>query len=708
MQKAPAEMAGESVEGHSPCEAGRAQRAVTSFRQTFSTFPEELRILMQSREFLQPPTSSRACRAHEADPRLEDRLKELKSMEESLGEQSFRGQYAVCRGAGDDPETFIAKVDAALIYYRKSKLELRREAGQKQEQAGCVMDTFNIVVIGGGPTGLLCAIEAAILGHHVDVVETRPSAVRARAVGLYPETMVTLARLGAPAEMFNDNLLWCDKAGATIFDLEFFLSQIALKLGVTIYRNATAVVTDSISQGVLQVRRRLASGRTVHAEGDELGLVRLRHSTQQVLAIESFELSFDKIVNCEGSTKRDFSEALVGDKGNASASMMATAADTLEVVGMDRQAYLTGWDSHIDKVINEVDWIGFTEALRDGSVPCEVQCFVCNMPRQVFRMGPRDDGLGDYEVPHLMASCPVDWIAVPVPPNQSKSFKIRGAMQADPTSKGQLYSVASSTKDAKDEYSKGLAASFGLEDKLIERIQFEGMFLGSANHILNNKKPFEVFTALLRALDVIDDVDDRGLSQFMSQENGFDSPAQNAMGVFKAAPVALRTEHVIPNLSEEKRQFAQLAHGFVPCSKHRDHIEYFILGDSLHSAWYRWGVGLLDAAHSAKVFGQSLLEHSFEGRSKCMRALESRMAKRAVHTMAYFYHFNSRLAEDHRMLRFVKELDSKQSAEVLCPAVPPVLGVSPQSAVHHVVELSDSLKRNRLRRQRPQRRRFLS
>merc|ERR1711963_831880 len=105
-----------------------------------------------------------------------------------------------------------------------------------------MMDTLSIVIVGGGPTGLMCAIEAAIIGHHVEVVEARPSAVRARAIGLYPETMATLCRIGAPAEMFNDNFLWCDKAGVTIFDLEFFLGQIAMKLGVTVYWNATALV----------------------------------------------------------------------------------------------------------------------------------------------------------------------------------------------------------------------------------------------------------------------------------------------------------------------------------------------------------------------------------------------------------------------------------------------------------------------------------
>lgn len=692
----------------------RIERTLTNFRHTFSTFPDELRDLMRSNEFLLPVDNFRACRAHEADSNLMARLQELEVMDKNVDRKSFHGQFAVSRGSDSNLEAFIDKVDATLIYYKNSKLELRREAFQKHEKehgftlasaktANLVgktlgpsstladvddqkwlheiglMDTLNIAIVGGGPTGLMCAIEAAILGHHVEVIEARPSAVRARAIGLYPETMVTLCRIGAPAEMFNDNFLWCDKAGVTIFDLEFFLAQIALKLGVTIYRNATAIVTDSIAHGILKVRHSHESGRTVYSEYDEFGMVRMRHGVAQRLAMEEFELSFDKIVNCEGSAHRSFAEHLTGDKAKASAPVMATAADVLDVLGNDRQRYLSEWDDHIDKVINEVDWAGYTQALRSDTVPHKVNCFVCNMPRQVFKEGPRANGGGNYEAPHLMSRCPVDWIGIPIPPNLTKSLELLGATEANFVSKGQLNTVAGDKKAGAQEPPKGLAASFGLEDKLIDRIHFEGIFPANADQALKGKEPAEVLKALFRACDVSDDIDDAGLARFISAECSFTSAAQNAVGVFDAAPVALRTQQGLTTMPQGNRAYAQMAHGFVPGSRHRNQIEYYILGDSLCSAWYRWGVGVLDAIVNARFFGQSLLQPSYKGRSMCIKQLEERMAIRTVQTSAYFYHFSRLLSNDARMLRVVKELESAQAAA----KAPSTVKAEPGAAVIH-------------------------
>ncbi|KAL2088534.1 hypothetical protein ACEWY4_015433 [Coilia grayii] len=150
----------------------------------------------------------------------------------------------MCRQLELDPlehETFYSSLKSRVTYWKAKALwsKLDKRANHKEYKKGIACAGTKCLIIGGGPCGLRTAIELALLGAKVVVIEKRDSFSRNNVLHLWPYTIHDLRGLGA--KKFYGK--FC--AGAidhiSIRQLQLVLLKVALLVAVEFHINVEFV-----------------------------------------------------------------------------------------------------------------------------------------------------------------------------------------------------------------------------------------------------------------------------------------------------------------------------------------------------------------------------------------------------------------------------------------------------------------------------------
>ncbi|XP_068015969.1 F-actin-monooxygenase MICAL1 isoform X1 [Melanerpes formicivorus] len=126
---------------------------------------------------------------------------------------------------------------AALNYWNAKALwsKLDKKAGHKDYDQGTACANTKCLVVGAGPCGLRVAIELALLGAHVVLLEKRSSFSRNNVLHLWPFTIHDLRALGA--KKFYGRFCTGTLDHISIRQLQLILLKVALLLGVEVHTN---------------------------------------------------------------------------------------------------------------------------------------------------------------------------------------------------------------------------------------------------------------------------------------------------------------------------------------------------------------------------------------------------------------------------------------------------------------------------------------
>ncbi|XP_076214381.1 F-actin-monooxygenase MICAL1 [Aptenodytes patagonicus] len=126
---------------------------------------------------------------------------------------------------------------AALNYWSAKALwsKLDKKAGHKDYDQGTACASTKCLVVGAGPCGLRVAIELALLGARVVLVEKRDSFSRNNVLHLWPFTIHDLRALGA--KKFYGRFCTGTLDHISIRQLQLILLKVALLLGVEVHIN---------------------------------------------------------------------------------------------------------------------------------------------------------------------------------------------------------------------------------------------------------------------------------------------------------------------------------------------------------------------------------------------------------------------------------------------------------------------------------------
>ncbi|XP_058858169.1 F-actin-monooxygenase MICAL2-like isoform X5 [Acipenser ruthenus] len=150
----------------------------------------------------------------------------------------------LCRQLELDPQdykSFYTALKSKVTFWKAKALwsKLDKRAGHKEYQKGKACPGTRCLIIGGGPCGLRTAIELALLGAKVVVIEKRDTFSRNNVLHLWPYTIHDLRGLGA--KKFYGK--FC--AGAidhiSIQQLQLMLVKVALIVGVEFHVNVEFV-----------------------------------------------------------------------------------------------------------------------------------------------------------------------------------------------------------------------------------------------------------------------------------------------------------------------------------------------------------------------------------------------------------------------------------------------------------------------------------
>ncbi|RXM36392.1 Protein-methionine sulfoxide oxidase MICAL2 [Acipenser ruthenus] len=150
----------------------------------------------------------------------------------------------LCRQLELDPQdykSFYTALKSKVTFWKAKALwsKLDKRAGHKEYQKGKACPGTRCLIIGGGPCGLRTAIELALLGAKVVVIEKRDTFSRNNVLHLWPYTIHDLRGLGA--KKFYGK--FC--AGAidhiSIRQLQLMLVKVALIVGVEFHVNVEFV-----------------------------------------------------------------------------------------------------------------------------------------------------------------------------------------------------------------------------------------------------------------------------------------------------------------------------------------------------------------------------------------------------------------------------------------------------------------------------------
>uniref|UniRef100_A0A8C3KPH2 Molecule interacting with CasL protein 1 n=1 Tax=Calidris pygmaea TaxID=425635 RepID=A0A8C3KPH2_9CHAR len=126
---------------------------------------------------------------------------------------------------------------AALNYWSAKALwsKLDKKAGHKDYNQGTACASTKCLVVGAGPCGLRAAIELALLGARVVLLEKRDSFSRNNVLHLWPFTIHDLRALGA--KKFYGRFCTGTLDHISIRQLQLILLKVALLLGVEVHIN---------------------------------------------------------------------------------------------------------------------------------------------------------------------------------------------------------------------------------------------------------------------------------------------------------------------------------------------------------------------------------------------------------------------------------------------------------------------------------------
>ncbi|NXE30150.1 MICA3 monooxygenase, partial [Ardeotis kori] len=126
---------------------------------------------------------------------------------------------------------------AALNYWSAKALwsKLDKKAGHKDYDQGTACTSTKCLVVGAGPCGLRAAIELALLGARVVLLEKRDSFSRNNVLHLWPFTIHDLRALGA--KKFYGRFCTGTLDHISIRQLQLILLKVALLLGVEVHIN---------------------------------------------------------------------------------------------------------------------------------------------------------------------------------------------------------------------------------------------------------------------------------------------------------------------------------------------------------------------------------------------------------------------------------------------------------------------------------------
>ncbi|XP_030738709.1 F-actin-monooxygenase MICAL1 isoform X2 [Globicephala melas] len=152
---------------------------------------------------------------------------------------SFQG---LCRALGLEPGGGLPqyhKIKAQLNYWSAKSLwaKLDKRASQPVYQQGRACTGTKCLVVGAGPCGLRAAVELAMLGARVVLVEKRTKFSRHNVLHLWPFTIHDLRALGA--KKFYGRFCTGSLDHISIRQLQLLLLKVALLLGVEIHWGVT-------------------------------------------------------------------------------------------------------------------------------------------------------------------------------------------------------------------------------------------------------------------------------------------------------------------------------------------------------------------------------------------------------------------------------------------------------------------------------------
>uniref|UniRef100_A0A3Q2IE18 Molecule interacting with CasL protein 1 n=1 Tax=Equus caballus TaxID=9796 RepID=A0A3Q2IE18_HORSE len=152
---------------------------------------------------------------------------------------SFQG---LCRALELEPGGGLSqyhKIKAQLNYWSAKTLwaKLDKRAGQPVYQQGRACASTKCLVVGAGPCGLRAAVELALLGARVVLVEKRTKFSRHNVLHLWPFTIHDLRALGA--KKFYGRFCTGTLDHISIRQLQLLLLKVALLLGVEIHWGVT-------------------------------------------------------------------------------------------------------------------------------------------------------------------------------------------------------------------------------------------------------------------------------------------------------------------------------------------------------------------------------------------------------------------------------------------------------------------------------------
>ncbi|CAL8374629.1 unnamed protein product [Arctogadus glacialis] len=191
----------------------------------------------------------------------------------------------LCRQMDLDPldyTHFYSRLKAAISSWKVKSLwtKLDKRAGQKVYNHGEACQGTKCLIVGGGPCGLRTAIELALLGCKVVVIEKRDTFSRNNVLHLWPYTIHDLRALGA--KNFYGKFCAGSLDHISIRQLQLMLIKVCLILGVEIHVNVEFV--------------ELLEPREDQSESDSPGWrVAIRPSDHPVT-----EIDFDVVIGADG------------------------------------------------------------------------------------------------------------------------------------------------------------------------------------------------------------------------------------------------------------------------------------------------------------------------------------------------------------------------------------------------------------------------
>ena len=451
----------------------------------------------------------------------------------------------------------------------------------------------HVLIIGGGPGGLMTAIQLRLRDHHVVVCEQREVYARNRYIGVYKEVTHLMAALGMPESMTYDFSQYRGKRGIMLADIQTFLHGIALKLGVVIYMGAVArdLARHTLRTGEIELQRS-TQGTTNAQQQASIGMTRWQHDT--ISRVRSgVTIRFDTIVEASGG-RSGLREILVGEENVVS---VRTVGQEAAKGDPSLKSFFDDPEDHCAEYV-ESDY-GCPPGLRErfatalhasgkDEIPDEIPCFVSNIDASIFtkRMAMTDDSLGlasriadrNLDIPH-------DWVVL----------ECRVSDQS--------------------------LSRYQIEGPLPQSFEFGGRHL-STREVLDKINPVSLLFRILYAMGVpFDAVDRRRLIDFYTQESSSGDTSDIVstwVGRFRGV-----------RLGGEK----PLWRGTVPGS---DNVEYGIVGEALQNAWYRFGVGVDDAFAAAARFAEGF-DLAPPARLAESRRFERVMAARSVQILYHLF-----------------------------------------------------------------------